>query len=630
MKLTTQRFTQEVTQLRDKKGSPYFALSAIALATALTFSCAQNSGDKTSQSKNNEGQPAKAEPAQLNESHETVTADQTIQPAVAELMVIHDDNAKLMGQASRQMAITQTDHAAPPPVSHLSHNREMYELENHFHHHQNTENYQGLDENSVKLVSQFPVSTFSVDVDTGSYTNARRMLNQGYMPPKDAIRVEEFINYFDYQYERPSELEHPFSISTDVATSPWNNERHLIRIGLQGYEYDLVEKDKNLVFLVDVSGSMNQSNKLPLLKRSLVMLSQQLSSSDKVSIVIYAGASGVVLEPTTGNNTAKITAALEQLSAGGSTNGASGIELAYQMAEQAFVEDGVNRVVLATDGDFNVGMVDHDALIGLIEKKRKKGIALTTLGFGTGNYNDHLMEQLADAGNGNYAYIDTINEARKVLVDEMSSTMQIIAKDVKVQIEFNPNQVAEYRLIGYENRVLNSEDFNNDKVDAGDIGAGHSVTALYEVTLVDSKEKFNDDLRYDYLRNDDLQDSGQEGGGREQSLKTSKDISEELAHVKLRYKQPQGESSLLIENIINKTDIIDFQKQSSDFQFATAVAAFAQLVKDSRYTSEISYDWVIKTANNNKGDDAFGYRSEFIQLARNASSLDFSPTASNN
>jgi Ca-activated chloride channel family protein len=467
----------------------------------------------------------------------------------------------------------------------------------------NTENYQHLDENGVKVVSSDPVSTFSVDVDTGSYSNARRMLNQGVLPPSDAVRLEEFINYFDYQYNPPKSVDQPFSVDTALTVAPWNKDRHLLRIGLKGFEDNNIEDNgSNLVFLLDVSGSMNQSNKLPLLKQSLVLLSKQLDEKDSVSIVVYAGASGVVLEPTKGNRTAAITRALSQLKAGGSTNGAAGIELAYQLAQQAFIKDGVNRVVLATDGDFNVGLVDHQSLIDLIKVKRDQGIALTTLGFGDGNYNDHLMEQLADAGNGNYAYIDNINEARKVLVDEVGATMQMIAKDVKIQVEFNPATVAEYRLLGYENRQLANEDFNNDKVDAGDIGAGHTVTALYELTLKGSKARYNDELRY-------------------ASEAEARQLGHELAHVKLRYKQPDSDKSQLISQTVTKEEMSDFERQHDDFRFAVAVAGFAQLMKKSKFTQGLDYEWVVDTANNARGEDEFGYRSEFVKLVRSADAL---------
>jgi len=340
----------------------------------------------------------------------------------------------------------------------------------------------------------------------------------------------------------------------------------------------------------------------------LTLLTQQLSAKDSVSIVVYAGASGVVLEPTQGNNTAKIQQALLQLKAGGSTNGQAGIELAYNMAEQAFIKDGVNRVILATDGDFNVGQTDHKQLIDLIKIKKQKGIALTTLGFGQGNYNDHLMEQLADAGNGNYAYIDTIHEARKVLVDELSSTLMTIAKDVKVQVEFNPATVAEYRLVGYENRVLNREDFNNDKVDAGEIGAGHTVTAFYEISLTDSNNKYLDTLRY---QNQHVSTPA----------KDKSNLANELALVKLRYKPIKSDESILLSQTIQKQQITDFNRQSDDFRFATAVVGFAHKLKQSHYLQDMDYAQLINIAQQAKGSDDFGYRAEFIQLLKSADSL---------
>lgn len=469
---------------------------------------------------------------------------------------------------------------------------------------ENRENYQHFVENNVKRVTDAPVSTFSIDVDTGSYTNSRRMLVQGYLPPADAVRAEEFINYFDYQYAAPPEQSTPFAIDTAIATAPWNSERHLLRIGLKGSEFPVDRSQgSNLVFLIDVSGSMSNANKLPLLKRSMKLLSQQLTEKDRVSIVVYAGASGVVLESTKGNDHSAISRALQKLSAGGSTNGAAGIELAYQMAQQSYIKGGVNRVVLATDGDFNLGITNQDRLVELVTKHKENGIALTTLGFGSGNYNDYLMEQLADVGNGNYAYIDNINEARKVLVDELTSTMHMIAKDVKIQVEFNPAIVTEYRLLGYENRVLEREDFNNDKVDAGDIGAGHSVTAFYEVTLVNSQQPFNDPLRY------------------QPKVVNSVDMSNEIANVKLRYKQPDQEHSALLSRTINIDEIQSFEKQSDDFRFATAVASFAQLLKNSKYTGDLNFAQIVAIASSAKGKDDFGYRSEFIQLVRTADAL---------
>ena len=470
----------------------------------------------------------------------------------------------------------------------------------------NTENYAALADNGIKQVNVEPVSTFSIDVDTGSYSNVRRFLASGALPPPDAVRTEELINYFGYDYpDRASDA--PFSIVTEIAPSPWHAGRHLLHIGIEAVEPDAAtERSSNLVFLVDVSGSMNSPDKLDLLKTSLMLLTRQLSAGDSIAIVVYAGASGVVLEPTPGNETRAITNALERLHAGGSTNGAAGIELAYDLAEEQFIEGGINRVLLATDGDFNVGITDFEALKKLIEAKRKTGISLTTLGFGTGNYNDHLMEQLADAGNGNYAYIDGINEARKVLVDELSSTLQTVAKDVKIQIEFNPEVVGEYRLVGYENRMLAQEDFNNDRVDAGEIGAGHTVTALYEITLNGSEGgRSVDPLRY---RGDDTRaQPGADG---------------ELAYLKLRYKEPEGNSSRLLEQPLLVRDITgDVEGTSATYRFAAAVAGFGQLLRGNAALGAFDYDDVLALAAGAREDDAFGYRAEFINLVKTAQAL---------
>jgi Ca-activated chloride channel family protein len=489
----------------------------------------------------------------------------------------------------------------------------------------NTESYQHYRENGIKSVLQEPVSTFSIDVDTGSYTNIRRMLNQGILPPSEAIRIEEFINYFNYDYPYENENENrsvtPFNINTTIANSPWASQRHIMRIGLKGFSQDVnLIVGRNLVFLLDVSGSMNQPNKLPLLIRSLVLLTGQLNEQDSVSIVVYAGASGVVLKPTQGDEKTKIKQALVSLSAGGPTNGQAGIELAYNMAEQAFIKGGVNRVILATDGDFNVGITSHKRLIELIKHKRQKGIALSTLGFGQGNYNDHLMEQLADAGNGNYAYIDTIHEARKVLVDEMNATLLTIAKDVKIQVEFNPSLVAEYRLIGYENRELKREDFNNDKVDAGEVGAGHTVTALYELILNTSNNHFLDPLRYQQAQVKNNANINKKGS----------EFSNELALVKLRYKPVNSEKSILITQAVKTNQITDFNQQSDDFRFASSVVGFAHLLKQSHYWQDMSYQQIIDLAQGAKGKDKFGYRAEFINLVRSTAALqDSMPKQSN-
>ncbi|MCH7694919.1 MAG: VWA domain-containing protein [Proteobacteria bacterium] len=468
----------------------------------------------------------------------------------------------------------------------------------------NRENYAHYDDNAVKRVREHPVSTFSIDVDTGSYANIRRMINTGRLPAHDAVRAEELINYFSYDYPVHAAKSDPFVLYKEIAVTPWNAHTHLLHIGIKAYD---LPTDKlppaNLVFLVDVSGSMQSPNKLELLKSSLKLLTAQLSADDSVSIVVYAGASGVVLEPTAGDQKGKITAALEQLTAGGSTNGGSGIKLAYAMAEQAFIKGGINRVLLATDGDFNVGTVNIEQLKNLVEEKRKTGIALSTLGFGTGNYNDHLMEQIANIGNGNYAYIDTLNEAQKVLVDEMSSTMLTIARDVKLQIEFNPAVVTEYRLIGYENRKLNRQDFNNDKVDAGEIGAGHTVTAIYEISLVGSKAVKMDPLRY-------------------QSQAKTASYNDELALLRLRYKKPDGDTSKLLEWTITKDEIIaDRRMTSNAFRFSAAVAGFAQALRGGIQMGDFSYADIMKLAQASRGDDPFGYRGEFLSLVNMAGSL---------
>lgn len=471
----------------------------------------------------------------------------------------------------------------------------------------NRENYAHFDDNPVKRAAEQPVSTFSIDVDTGAYANVRRFLNQGSLPVKDAVRVEEMLNYFSYDYPLPKDKTRPFSVTTEIAPTPWNKDSVLLRVGLKGYDIAAQKlPPANLVFLVDVSGSMMSPDKLPLLKSGLKLLVQNLRAQDRVSLVVYAGNTGVVLEPTPGGQKGRILAALEGLTAGGSTNGGAGIKLAYAMAEQGYIKNGINRVLLATDGDFNVGTVSFEALKNMVEEKRKTGVSLTTLGFGAGNYNDRLMEQLADAGNGNYAYIDTLNEANKVLVSEMSSTLQTIAKDVKIQVEFNPAVVAEYRLIGYENRALKREDFNNDKIDAGDIGAGHTVTALYEITLAGGKGQKIDPLRYS-------------------ADKTPSGNKDEIALLRLRYKLPDSDKSLLIEQALKTADVQrDAVKTSADFRFSAAVAAFGQLLRGGKYTGEFSYDDVTRLAQGARGQDGFGYRGEFLTLVNLAKSLDSS------
>ena len=469
----------------------------------------------------------------------------------------------------------------------------------------NTEKYQNLNSNPVIQVADQSTSTFSIDVDTGAYSNVRRILNTGQLPPSEAVRVEEMLNYFNYDYAAPDTTDRPFSIHTELASTPWNEKTRLLHIGLKGFSVDTDNRPPaNLVFLLDVSGSMTAQNKLGLLKSSLNMVSKELTEKDRVSIVVYAGASGVVLNPTAGNNRRAISKALKQLEAGGSTNGAAGIELAYDMAEQSMSKNSINRIILATDGDFNVGISDIDKLKRLIERKRESGIALTTLGFGAGNYNDHLMEQLADVGNGNYAYIDTLNEARKVLSSELTSTLLTIAKDVKIQIEFNPAQVSEYRLLGYVNRKLANEDFANDEVDAGEIGAGHTVTALYELALVGEGGERHSESRY-------------------QKTATPDALSSEIAEVRLRYKMPNATSSKLTTRQVLGDNMIDELADASDnFRFSAAVAGFGQLLRQSKYLNNFDYNSAATLASTAKGPDRYGYRSELVQLIDLAANLD--------
>ncbi|HAC23940.1 MAG TPA: hypothetical protein DCE81_03395 [Cytophagales bacterium] len=466
----------------------------------------------------------------------------------------------------------------------------------------NTEEYEGIEENIFHDPTSKPLSTFSIDVDAASYANVRRFISQGQRPPVDAVRVEEMINYFDYDYAQPKG-EDPFSIYTEISEAPWNRQHKLVHIGLQGKK---IATDKlppsNLVFLIDVSGSMADPNKLPLLKSSFKILAEQLRDQDRVAIVVYAGAAGVVLPSTSGDDKRKILESLEQLEAGGSTAGGAGIKLAYKIARQNFVEGGNNRVILATDGDFNVGESSNEAMERLIEEKREEGVFLTVLGFGMGNYKDSKMEVLADKGNGNYAYIDNILEAQKVLVNEFGGTLFTIAKDVKLQIEFNPARVQAYRLIGYENRLLKDEDFSNDKKDAGELGCGHTVTALYEVIPVGVKSNFPgvDPLKY-------------------QSNKKKEPVvindSNEIMTIKFRYKKPDGiTSKLMVHALVDEQ--VSLMKSSDNFRWSAAVAAFGMLLRDSEYVKGYTWEEVAQLAGGARGRDEQGYRIEFINLVK--------------
>lgn len=462
----------------------------------------------------------------------------------------------------------------------------------------NTESYSAVNENGYRSVNVNPLSTFSVDVDAASYSNVRRYLTAGNKPPVDAVRVEEFINYFDYDYPDP-DGEHPFSITTEIGNCPWNEKHQLVHIGLQAERLNTKDLPaNNLVFLLDVSGSMMAENKLPLLKKSFELLVNELRPEDKVAIVVYAGAAGVVLPSTSisKENKLKILESLNALQAGGSTAGGQGIQLAYKVAQENFIEGGNNRVILATDGDFNVGVSSDGDMQRLIEEKRNTGIYLTCLGFGMGNYKDSKMEVLADKGNGNYAYIDNLLEAKKVLVTEIGGTLLTLAKDVKIQVEFNPLVVESYRLIGYENRLLNEEDFNDDKKDAGEIGAGHSVTALYEIVLKgDGDAPSVDPLRYQTPEHN-------------QSA-----LINEILTVKFRYKKPTEDTSILIEkNLTNSIQL--WNSLSDDFKFSASVAAFGMLLRDSEFKGTATYDKIIEWAKEGKGSDKNGYRAEFIRL----------------
>jgi Ca-activated chloride channel family protein len=462
----------------------------------------------------------------------------------------------------------------------------------------NTEEYAEIVENDFLDAIGNPLSTFSIDVDAASYGNARRFIMHDRLPPRDAVRIEEFVNYFDYDYDEP-DSDVPFSIDIEYASCPWNPDHNLVHIGLRGEE--LAEEDQrpsNLVFLIDVSGSMRPENKLPLLRKAFLLLVDQLKDDDRVSIVVYAGAAGLVLPSTPGYEKGKIKNAISHLRAGGSTAGCAGIELAYKVAKENFIRDGNNRVVLATDGDFNVGVSSTSELIRLIEEKREEGIFLTILGFGIGNYKDHRLEQLADKGNGNHAYIDNILEAKKVLVDDVTATLYTIAKDVKIQVEFNPAKVSSYRLIGYENRLLKKEDFDDDKKDAGEIGAGHTVTALYEVVPAGGKEETLEIEKLKYL---------------ETKVKSEAWSSDEVLTVRIRYKEPDGDTSMLITTTLSD-DPVTLDRSSENFRFASAVAMYALILRDSEYKGDASLNDVSALAKSAMGDDPYTYRAEFLRI----------------
>ncbi len=498
----------------------------------------------------------------------------------------------------------------PPPTSGLPklENKEYAALEQDKAFSQaapfNTEDYDQIVENDFHTVVQEPLSTFSIDVDRASYSNVRRFIENGSLPPKGAVRIEEMINYFDYNYVSPAN-EDPFAVYTEIANCPWNEKHRLVEIGLQGKRISTNNlPPSNLVFLVDVSGSMEDPNKLPLVQESLKLLTDQLRENDKVAIVVYAGNAGLVLPSTSGVDKMKIKEAIDELKAGGSTAGGEGIKLAYKIAEENMKPHGNNRIILATDGDFNVGASSDDELVELIEKERQSGIFLSVLGYGMGNYKDNKMQQLADKGNGNHNYIDNLNEAKKVLVNEFGGTLFTIAKDVKLQVEFNPALVNAYRLIGYENRVMANEDFNDDKKDAGELGSGHTVTALYEIIpagVTDTFMRKVDQLKY-------------------QSKKDVSNITGEVMNIKLRYKQPESETSKLITYPVPNANK-SWQQASDNFRFSAAVAEFGLLLRESAFKQNSSYTQTITMAKDSEGNDENGYRAEFVKIVKNAESL---------
>lgn len=500
--------------------------------------------------------------------------------------------AKMSGNYSAGLVAYTDMRSAPPPPA---------------YHDVGRDKFTPTPENPFKIVRDEPVSTFSLDVDTASYSFVRASLSRNTLPQPAAVRTEELVNYFPYDYAAPNSADAPFTSNIVVFPSPWSPGRQIVRIGVRGYALQHEQRPRaNLVFLIDTSGSMNEPNKLPLVKQSLKMLVDQLDENDTVAIVTYAGYAGTALAPTSANNKVKIKAVIDGLGAGGGTAGAEGIRQAYTLAEQNLDPKGTNRVILATDGDFNIGITDNNELKGYIERERDKGVFLSVLGFGMGNYNDALMQTLAQNGNGTAAYVDTISEARKALVDQSGGTLFTIAKDVKVQVEFNPLVVSEYRLIGYETRMLNREDFNNDKVDAGDVGSGQTVTAIYEITPVGGP-RTSDDLRYGPRSPE------------EPIVLTGTRIHPEIGFVKIRYKLPKSDTSQLISTPIDRSvTFARFADAPQDARFATAVAGFAELLRGGKYSGSLTYSDVLRMASAARGEDPFGYRSEFLQMVRQA------------
>ncbi len=596
--------------------------AAIALVAALLASCAGVDQQQASR-------PAETPPqaAQISPPTPTQTADETLLSDARAPNARADETDRIVvtgqrvqrqdfetrtpvttvteGNLNRLPAYTPAQTQAPPPAAARTAYAPVPPSDRIVpppYGYQGRDRFTSVEQNPFKVVSEEPVSTFSIDVDTASYSWVRASLNSNTLPQPDAVRTEEMVNYFPYDYAAPRSAERPFSTSVDVFPSPWTDGRKLVRIGIRGYDVAGETRPRaNLVFLIDTSGSMQGPGRLDLVKQSLAMLLEQLGPDDRVSIVTYAGNAGTALEPTLVRDKGRILSVIQTLGADGSTAGAEGIRQAYALAERNFDAEGVNRVILATDGDFNVGITSQEELKGYIERERTKGVFLSVLGFGMGNYNDALMQTLAQNGNGTAAYIDTLSEARKTLVDEATSTLFPIAKDVKIQIEFNPATVAEYRLVGYETRMLAREDFDNDRIDAGDVGSGQTVTALYEIVPVGGPRAIGD-LRY-----------------ARPLARTDTGNSSEYGFVKIRYKQPHADHSQLLSTPIDRSsEVGSFADAPRDARFATGVASFAELLRGGRYSGSMTYDDVLQMVSAARGDDEFGYRSEFVQLVRAA------------
>ncbi|MCB9029901.1 MAG: VWA domain-containing protein [Deltaproteobacteria bacterium] len=573
-------------------------LSSIVLATA----CSKQEGLKVAGVKKTENTLVIPMPLEREARDELVNDTSGRVVAKQERAQKHPvDQMHIMQEQVRSKVLGSTEPAAPIPSGLVYDNSYSIVAPDR-------EVYGEYIENVRMLTERESISTFSIDVDTGSYTNTRRFLSAGQLPPIDAVRVEEFLNYFKYNY--PQQYDKPFTLNYEIAPAPFQKGRHLVKLGIKARDAkDFSDKGWNLVFLIDVSGSMQSSDKLPLVKQTLKLLVNKMRAQDRIAIVTYAGNAGVALESSGIQEKQKIINAIDALGAGGSTHGSAGIMEAYRIASENMIDGGVNRVLLSTDGDFNVGITSFDSLIKLIEEKRKTGVTLTTLGFGTGNYQEKNMEQLANKGNGNYFYIDNFKEARKVLETDLFATMEVVAKDVKLQIEFNPEHVVEYRLVGYENRKLRKEDFNNDAIDAGEIGSGHTVTAIYEVVLKDSELANSLNTQYRYATEQKHIEEKKESS-----------FSNELAFLKIRYKKPEGSKSALLTFPLLKSDVTSsFAKASDDFRFAASVAAFGQLLRKSQYIEQESFNKVIEIAQNALGEDAFGYRREFVEIVKNAS-----------